>query len=70
MSIATSSAPLSRTPKVYRHVALAVSAFDRLKDWQRHFERTGGRRVTNGETLDRLLLALPLPSYHRSRKDD
>lgn len=46
---------------IYREVAIGIDAFDRLKDWQRCLERTEGRRLTNGEVLDRLILAVPAP---------
>ncbi len=50
-----------RPALVYRQAAFTVPAFDRLKDWQRHLERIEGRRVTNNEALDRLILAFPAP---------
>ncbi len=49
------------TPVIYRQVSFSLAAFDHLKDWQRHIERAEGRRLTNGEVLDRLILAVPLP---------
>lgn len=58
----THPAPVPYPVKVvYREVALGVDAFDRLKQWQRHLERQEGRRITNGEMLDRLILAHPAP---------
>lgn len=44
---------------IYRQVSFSLSAFDRLKEYQRHLERTEGRRVTNAEALDRLILSHP-----------
>ena len=46
---------------VFRQVAFTLAAFDRLKDHQRYIERTEGRTLTNGEVLDRLILANPKP---------
>jgi hypothetical protein len=46
---------------IWRQVPFSRPAFDRLKDWQRHLERKEGRRLTNGEVLDRLILANPAP---------
>lgn len=48
-------------PLVHRQVTFTVAAFDRLKDWQRHLERTEQRSFTNGEVLDRIILAAALP---------
>lgn len=48
-------------PVVYRQVTFSIEAFDRLKNWQRHWERVEGRRVTNGVALDRLILAASNP---------
>ena len=53
---------------VYREIALGVEAFDHLKRWQRHLERTEGRRLTNGEVLDRLILAVPAPTVPDTRR--
>jgi len=50
---------------VYRHISLSVEAFDRLKDWQRHWEATEGQRHTNGVLLDRLILAQRPPQPAR-----
>ncbi|QNH24985.1 hypothetical protein G4Q83_09845 [Xanthomonas theicola] len=56
-------APAGHPPKVvYRRVALAVSAFDHIKAWQRWIEQQEGRRLSNGELIDRLVLSVPLPS--------
>ncbi len=44
---------------VRRQVPFSVEAFDRFKDWQRLLERQEGRRVSNGEALDRLILSHP-----------
>jgi len=52
---------------VYREVAFGLAAFDRMKHWQRHLERTEGRRLTNGEVLDRLILAVPAPPLPDTR---
>lgn len=46
-----------RTTLIFRQVSFTAPAFDRLKDYQRHLERIEGRRVTNSEALDRLILA-------------
>jgi hypothetical protein len=55
-------APVPRPETVvYREVAFSVAAFDRFKHWQRHLTRKEGRYLTNGETLDRLILAMPAP---------
>lgn len=47
----------SHTALIFRQVSFTAPAFDRLKDYQRHLERIEGRRVTNCEALDRLILA-------------
>ena len=44
---------------VWRQVPFSVEAFDRFKDWQRLLERQEGRRVSNGEALERLILSHP-----------
>ena len=49
---------------VYRQVTFSIEAFDRLKDWQRHWQSLEGRRVTNGVALDRLILAASNPPAH------
>jgi len=49
------------TPVIYREVTFSLAAFDGLKDWQRHFERSVGQSPSNGEELDRLLLTHPAP---------
>lgn len=46
---------------IYRQVSFSLEAFDRLKAWQRRLELAGGRPMTNGEVLDALILAVPLP---------
>lgn len=46
-----------RTALIFRQVSFTAPAFDRLKDYQRHLERIEGRRLTNSEALDRLILA-------------
>jgi len=53
---------------IYRQVAIGLAAFDRLKHWQRHIEWKEGRRLTNGEVLDRLILALPAPQVPATRR--
>jgi hypothetical protein len=45
-----------RLTLVHRQVSFELAAFDRLKDWQRYFERVEGRRITNSEVLCRLIL--------------
>ena len=56
---------LPKLPKaekvIYREVTLSLQAFNRLKDWQRFLEATEGERMTNGELIDRLILAYPMP---------
>lgn len=42
---------------IYRQVSFTLAAFDHLKEYQRHLERTEGRRVTNSEALGRLILS-------------
>lgn len=49
------------TKVVYRELSFSVVAFDRFKHWQRYLSRKEGRHLTNGETLDRLILAIPSP---------
>ena len=51
----------ARPVLVWRQVSLSMAAFDRLKEWQRQLERVERRRLTNGEVLDRLILAHPQP---------
>lgn len=50
-----------RATLIYRQVSFSLPAFDRLKDYQRHFEFAEGRKLTNGEVLDRLILNTPVP---------
>jgi hypothetical protein len=58
----TPAPPATPWPLVVpRHVVFTVPAFDKLKAWQRAFERAEGRQVTNSEALSRLLLDLPMP---------
>ena len=52
--------PGNASTLIFRQVSFSLAAFDRLKDHQRHLERTEGRRVTNSEALDRLILSHPL----------
>lgn len=40
---------------VYRQVALPVSAFDHLKQYQRDTEGRSGKRLTNSEALTAIL---------------
>jgi hypothetical protein len=54
-------AAMPHDPIIHRQVTFTLDAFDRLKEWQRHFERAERRRLTNGEVLDRLILANPAP---------
>lgn len=61
MQLDDASPSFPRPVLIHRQVTLSLSAFDRLKAWQRHWQRTQGRLLTNGEVLDRLLLASPLP---------
>ena len=49
------------TTVIYRQVSIGLAAFVRLKQWQ-------GRRLTNGEVLDRLILALPAPQVPDTRR--
>jgi len=58
--------PVCSSKVVYRRVALAVSAFDHIKGWQRWIEQQEGRRLSNGELIDRLVLSVPLPSFTES----
>ncbi len=53
--------PGSTSTLIFRQVTFTLAAFDRLKDHQRHIEYTEGRTLTNGELLDRLILANPKP---------
>lgn len=46
---------------IYRRVAIGLGAFDRLKHWQRYIQQKESCCLTNGEVLDRLILALPTP---------
>lgn len=40
---------------VFRSIALPVSAFDHLKDFQREYERRYGSRLTNNQALTIIL---------------
>lgn len=51
--------PVERAPLIHRQLSFTVPAFDRFKQYQRHLERTEGRRVTNSEALSRLILSHP-----------
>lgn len=53
-----------RTALIFRQVSFTLPAFDRLKDYQRQLERSKGRRVTNSEALDRLILSCVADSPH------
>lgn len=57
----STAATTVRPVLVYRQVSFTLAAFDHLKDWQRHIERTEGRRVTNSEVLNRVILASQSP---------
>lgn len=46
---------------IYRQLSLTMPAFAALKAWQRHWESSEGRRITNSEALSRLILASPAP---------
>lgn len=48
-------------PVIHRQVSFSRAAFDHLKEWQRRMEAEEGRRFTNGQVLDRIILAFPLP---------
>lgn len=52
----------SRTVLIFRQVSFTLPAFDRLKVYQRRLEQNAGRRVTNSEALDRLILSCPIDS--------
>ena len=56
-----SALPSNSSTLIFRQVSFTLAAFDRLKDHQRYIERTEGRTLTNGEVLDRLILANPKP---------
>jgi len=53
---------------VYREFSIGLDAFDRLKHWQRYLERREERRLTNGEVIDRLILAVPAPPVPDTRR--
>lgn len=59
--MSTEAAPQPRPVLVHRQLSLTLPAFDVLKAWQRHWETSDGRRVTNSEALSRLILSAPLP---------
>jgi len=59
--------PLPETV-VYREFSIGLDAFDRLKHWQRYLERKEDRRLTNGEVIDRLILAVPAPPVPDTRR--
>lgn len=46
---------------IYRQISLSLAAFEHLKAWQRRLELVRRRPLTNGEVLDALILAVPLP---------
>jgi len=58
--------PLPETV-IYREFSIGLDAFDRLKYWQRYLEREEDRRLTNGEVIDRLILAVPAPPVSDTR---
>ena len=51
--------PGNASTLIFRQVSFRLAAFDRLKEYQRHLERTEGRRVSNSEAIDRLILSHP-----------
>lgn len=55
------TAPVAELKLIYRQVSFSLPAFDHLKAWQRHWESTEGRRMTNSEALDRLIFTTPAP---------
>jgi len=55
-----SSLPGNASTLIYRQVSFTLAAFDHLKEYQRHLERTEGHRLTNSEALGRLILSRPL----------
>lgn len=59
--IAAERLHLDRLTLIHRQVSFELAAFDLLKDWQRHYERTEGRQITNSEVLSRLILNNPPP---------
>jgi len=59
-SLVASSLPGNASTLIYRQVSFTLAAFDHLKEYQRHLERTECRRLTNSEALDRLILSHPL----------
>jgi len=62
-------APVPRPETViYREVSFSLDAFNRFKHWQRYLSRKEGRHLTNGETLDRLILAIPEPDAPDTRR--
>jgi hypothetical protein len=50
-----------RLALVHRQVSFELAAFDLLKQWQRHYERIEGRRITNSEVMCRLILSNAAP---------
>jgi hypothetical protein len=61
MTTARRAAPHQTPPVIFRQVSFSLRAFNLLKAWQRHLERSEGRALTNSEMLDRLILTNPLP---------
>jgi len=59
--------PLPETV-IYRAFSIGLDAFNRLKHWQRYMERKEGRRLTNGEVFDRLVLTIPAPPVSDTRR--
>lgn len=53
---------------IYREFSIGLDAFDHLKRWQRYLQRREGRRLTNGEVLERLILAVPAPDAPDTRR--
>jgi len=59
--------PLPETV-IYREFSIDLDAFDQLKHWQRYLERREDRRLSNGEVIDRLILAVPEPPVPNTRR--
>lgn len=67
MSVYPAAIPKPATV-IYREFAIGLDAFDRMKHWQRYLTRKEGRRPTNGEVIDRLILAVPAPEAPDTRR--
>lgn len=46
---------------IYRQLSIELAAFDLLKRWQRRWERTTGKHLSNSEVVNRLILNNPEP---------